>query len=296
MAKVFVPLLAALGLAAAAGALGRAGEAEKESAHRFKVVVVGKMENDFQGKKQKIDTDTEILYYWKRKGRERELSLQSLKIRSKTNGVEAMNMSMSRKLLMNTVAGKPPDLVLFDKAPDNVRKMLRDSFDTALCKVEVDAVGREVKRKVVAGPGARLILDQGVIANALLFHPPFLADKKEWQAHAEFPLGNDGHVKGKLKYTKAEGKKGKSVVKVAGTLTNDSFTATGRPITIKDARYKVKGEETYDPAEREWVSGKLTIDVSFQMLAGEKELGSAKGTIEATFTKLEGKKDKDADR
>jgi hypothetical protein len=159
-----------------------------------------------------------------------------------------------------------------------MKTMLRDSFDVPLCKIQVDENGKVLKRTIVAGPGAQNLIDNGIVANCLLFHAPFLRDKNQWESDAEVSMGNGGYVKGKLNYTKAERGRGGQAVKVNGTLTNDRFVQAATGLTATNTKYVVNGEQTYDPAKKEWVTGKLNIDVSFQISAAGQN-GSAKGTM-----------------
>lgn len=279
---VGVVSLAALAL----GARARAAEPEA-AGHSFKMTLASRMDMDAQGQKQKIDGDTELRYTWQRGGRERTLRFDATAAKMSVDGREVMNTTMSRAGVVN-VRQVTKEEVPFDKAPPEVQKQLQDSFGAPVCKVQVDEEGKEVKRMVIAGPGARALVDNGMIANALLFHPPFPAGRDEWQADAELSMGNGGYAKGRLTYQKVPGGKGGQAVKVSGTLTNDGFLLPGTPLAFKAARYVVSGEQTYDAAQQDWVAGKLTIDVSFQMTLNNQPAGSAKGTMAVTFEKLAG--------
>jgi hypothetical protein len=270
-----------------AGAFAGAAEGDKEGVHRFKVVIESGINMDVQGTKQKIDADTELKYTWKRSGPERTLNLDAVRVKVEKDGKPLMNTFMSRAKVVNTQEGKANE-VPFNDAPADLKTLLRDSFDAALCKIEVDKSGKEVKRTMMAGPGAKTLVDNGMIANAQLFHAPFHADQDEWQADNEVSMGNGGYAKGKLTYKKVPGGKGGQAVQVSGILTSDAVKQPGTPLTVKDARYVVSGEQTYDPEQREWVSGKLKMGVSFQMASDDKPIGSAKGTMNVTLHKLRG--------
>jgi hypothetical protein len=271
------------------GVLVRAADTEKEAVHAFEFKIALNMDMDTQGKKQKLDADTEVRYSWKRSGRERTLTLLSARVRMAVDGQSRVNTSMSRAKFESVEQGKP-NVIAVENAPEDLKKLLQDSFDVPVCKVEVDENGREVKRTVVAGPGAKALLENGMIANALLFHPPFRRDQAEWQADSEISMGNGGYAKGKLTYKRTAGGKGGQAVKVSGTLTNAGFKQPGTGLTVKNAKYVVSGGQTYDPAQQEWVAGKVTIDVSFEMADDDRPLGSAKGTMLVTFAELPGKK------
>lgn len=260
--------------------------ADNELAHSFQVTIVGQLDMESQGQRQKLDSEMGLRYTWRRSGKERALIFDELAIELKRDGTEMMNLRASRAKVVNMRQGAK-DEVLFENAPENTKKILQDSFGVPVCKLQVDESGKAVKREVVAGPGAQsFIVDPGMIANALLFHPPFLLGKNEWEADTEVTMGRNGYARGKLTYTKVAGGNKGQTVKVSGTLTNDNFKQPGTQQGISGARYIVSGEETFDPSQQEWTSGKLTIDISFQMTENDKPIGSAKGQMTLSFEEL----------
>ena len=128
-----------------------------------------------------------------------------------------------------------------------------------------------------------------MIANALLFHPQFQTTENEWTSPAEISMGNGGFAKGDLVYKKGAAGKGGVAVKVSGTLTNEGFSPPNSPLTVNNVKYVVNGDQTFDPVQREWVAGKLVMDVSFDLVVGGTAVGQAKGTIVAGLEKLPGK-------
>lgn len=266
----------------------QAVEPVKETSQAFKLGVASQMDSDLQGQKQKIGTSLDLRYQWQRDGQEKSLAFRSLQLQVSVNGQESLSTFMSRAKFVRTEKGKT-DEVKAENAPEPLRKLLQDSFDVPVCKLQVDQNGKEVKRTLLAGPGAKSLVDNNLIANALLFHPPFPQDKSEWEADSEVSMGEGGSAKGKLSYQKVASDKGVQLVKVSGKLMNDSFQRPGTPLTIKDSIYVVSGEQTYDLAQQEWVSGKLTMRVSFKMTMGEKLVGTATGTMIASLEKLRAK-------
>ena len=269
------------------GTLTIAADIDDGAADLFNITLRSKMDIVAQGKVQKVDAETDIYYTWTRNARRRVLSIQSLMAKVGVDGKPLSNGFMSRAKITQTEQGETQE-VLLESATEELKQMLQDSFDSPVCEREVDDNGREVKRTVVAGPGAKDLIDSGIIANALLFHPPFLQDQNEWQAQTEVSMGNGGYATGRLSYTKTGGAKIGQTVKVSGTLTNESFKKPGTPVTIKNASYVVRGEQTYDPSQQAWVSGEIAIDVSFQLAANDRIVSSAKGTISARCAKLRG--------
>jgi hypothetical protein len=245
------------------------------------MILESNMIMELGGKQQKIDAHTELEYTWQRKDLERALVIDSVLIKATSNGKDMMNSTMSRNKFTAVDGGKTTEIP-FEQAPAELKALLRDSFGTPLFTMQVDAQGKEVSRKVTAGPGAKDLLDNGMIANGLLFHPSMPAGQAEWQSDTEMSMGNGGYAKGKLTYKKVEGRPGE-VFSVTGTLTNDNFPRPGTPVVVKNARYVVNGEQTYDAAQKEWASGKLNLDIVFEMTANDKPLGTAKGKIEASM-------------
>jgi hypothetical protein len=260
-------------------------------AHSFQLKLDSKIDMDVFGKKQAIIADTDIRYTWRRKGKERTVNLDLTGVKVVADGKVSMDVTMSRERVVNRQGDKTNE-VKSDDAPEELKKMLRDSFGVPLCKIEVDKDGKRVKRTDLAGAGAKLVTEQGLIANTLLFHAPHPAARDQWEADAEISMGNGGYAKGKLTYKKAKDEKGRPIVKVTGTLRNDSYQLPGQPVKMKEARYVVNGVQTYDPALGEWVAGKLPFQVSFKMVDATSDtvIASAKGTMVATLRRLPGKK------
>jgi hypothetical protein len=225
------------------GTFAVAAEPDKEVAHQFKFTITANLEMDVQGKKQKVVGDTEANYKWTRNSRERILSFNSVSVKVNVDGKQMMNTFMSRAKVTNTADGKT-DTVPVENAPEQLKTMLEDSFGVPICKLKLDEKGKEVKRTVVAGPGAKDFIDNGMIANALLFHPPVVRDQDEWQAAAEVSMGNGGYARGKLTYKKEDTGKGGESFKVSGTLTNDGFKKLGTQLTIRKVNYIVRGKQT----------------------------------------------------
>ena len=281
MTRFFLPLAACAAVTlAAASAQPAANDA------RFKVAVRAKVTTDAGGPGQKLDTDAAFTYTWKRDGNVRTLLVDSAEVRVAAGGQEQMNAKMSRAGFSQVKDGKRTEVKTED-APAPLKKMLTDSFGTPVCKVEVDAAGREVKRTVVAGPGAAALINSGMIANATMFHPWYAPDRDEWQADMQVSSGH-GLAAGKVTYTKVPGGKGGQAVKVTGTLTSPGLKGKGG-LTLTEGKYTVSGEQTYDPGRKEWVAGRLTIGLDMKLTDGT-QVTSGKGEMSVTFEMLPDKK------
>jgi hypothetical protein len=232
--------------------LGAPGSGVPES--RFKSTVQSKLVMAEGGQDHKVEADAVIEYEWKRDGKVRTLVFHEMSARTALDGTERENTKMSRTGFEDANRGKT---IKLEEAPDQLKKLLSNLFGTPVCELEVDAAGKELKRTILAEPGAAQIIEQGgMIANTLLFHPWYSTDTNEWQARMEIGTGQGGVAGGNVTYTKVTSGKGVQAVKVSGTLTTDGAKV---PTGLK---YVVSGEQTYDISLGEWVAGKLTMDVT----------------------------------
>ena len=92
------------------------------------------------------------------------------------------------------------------------------------------------------------------------------------------------HVKGALKYKKIADRKDHAVT-VSGTLSAKDVDVPSKSLTIKKAEYVIRGEQTFDLAAGEWSSGKLSIDLNYQMASGA-DISSKSGTLVVELTSL----------
>lgn len=249
-------------------------------AHPFRVRIQSDLKITASGSEQNVAAETELHYAWTRSGSEKLLSFSSLQVKLKADGEVALDSFLSRSQMRNiTPAGKTE--VAFEKAPPAAQEILRDTFGPPLCRIEIDAKqGTELGRKIVAGPGAKSSIENGMIENALLFHPPYFADRDSWQIERRFSMGAGGYADGTLTYTKSADEP--NVFVIRGELTNPLFQpAAGQG--VKDAKYVVNGKQIFDAERRAWSVGEMTADVSFTILEGEEPAGSAAGVIRLEF-------------
>jgi len=260
-----------------------AAPAAEQKLHFFRVKIVSDLEMTLQGQdKQVLKAESGLVYSWDRSTPYHVLKFKGVLVKADINGVPTIDTVMTREKLTITEQGRKSD-VLATSAPPDLKTMLEGSFGVPICRRKFDQNGREVNRTIVAGPGAKKLIDNGVVANAIVFHAPFLLDEQEWDADNEVSLGNGGYAKGTLHYKKVTGGKGGQAVKVTGTLANDSFLQPGTPLTLKNARLVINGEQTYDTARHEWISGKLPIDLTYDMSVNDKIIGSTKGSMVLTL-------------
>jgi hypothetical protein len=250
----------------------------------FRVGYEARLTVSGDGLEQEVNADAAVDYTWKRDGKVRTLVLESFMMKAVVDGEEMMNAKMSRAGASITKAGQKID-IKFEDAPEDKKKILTDMFGSPICKIELDAIGREVNRTVVADRGLPAMLDNGAIANCTMFHPWYAPDQDEWKAYIGISTV-ESVAKGTVTYKKAPGgKAGLQLVMLKGTLTDDDHTDR-HGNTIIDRKYTVAGEQTYDTTREEWVTGRVTMDIYFKLARNDKELGTAKGTATATFEML----------
>jgi len=259
---------------------------DRETSRSFEVTIESQLDMTVQGAKQKIQADTGIRYTLVRRGREVTVVFDEVRVKATNNGAELMNTTMSADKFVTVNQGKVQEVRAAD-APEELKKLLADSFGVPLCRILLDADGKETKRTIVAGPGAKSLLDNGLIAGARLFHVAFPPKDRRWEASSEVSMGNGGYARGVLTYEKTEAlKPGQTPAKVSGTLTCERFSPPNSPVAVKDARYAVKGTQTYDSAAGEWTSGDLSLEISFDLEADGKPTGSAKGVMQLKLKSL----------
>lgn len=258
--------------------------AERGNFHRFKLTLQFRLTTETKGEKKQVFAESEFRYNWIRDGRVRRLTVDSLLIKSSTDGKVTVNQFMDRGKLIDFQLGQT-NLVGTTNLPARTKQKLQDTFGPILCTLQVDEQGREIKRTVIAGPGAKDSLDNGLIANTLLFHPPFLNGDSPWSAPQEISMGQGRYAQGKLTYQKQAGGL-TTTCKVSGILRNDDDDRWGGLVTIRNARYVVNGEQMFNPQLKEWVYGRLEMDVSYQVLVGGEPSGSAQGVITASFERI----------
>lgn len=250
-----------------------------ETANRFRITVDSVME--VNGKKG-ITANAEIQYTWTKKRNDRTLTFNLMGVRAGEDGVDSMNVTMSRKKIRIVTAAEDKEIP-FEDTTATQQAMLKDSFDSPICVVRVDETGKELKRTMVAGPGAKQYLDGGQIVNAFLFHPPFLQDQAKWESPAEMVAGPGALARGNLTYQKKAADKTKVTVDVAGVLTSKFKKQLNDASLVQETRLVVKGQQVYDLGRREWISGNFMIDAKMDFTPDKGAPIMGKGTMNVSF-------------
>lgn len=260
--------------------------ATADETQHFRINIDSTIDMEITGKKQNVTALTELAYQWRKDAKGRTLFLDSTFVKAEMNGQPLMNTLTNAEKFLETKGDKKTEILIND-ANDELKKILVDSYTAPICVLTVDASGAETERSIVAKEGAKSQIDNGIIANCTMFHPPYFADKQEWERQTEFSAGNGAYVKGNLLYKKGEKTATGQKVTFSGTLTNPGYLRPGTPLKMENNIYKISGEQTYDPASKEYVSGKLVIDVSFDLSVSDKAIGNAKGKMNLTFNRKE---------
>lgn len=254
-------------------------------ARKYEVTLVSRLTmQGVDGKAQAIEADAWFVYTWQCRPGERVLVLHSQGVKVTIDG-RAQTEGLIERSRFRWKQGFETTDVPFEKAPPEIQNMLRDSYETPLCRLTVDDRGNVTGETVTAGPGAEAAVKNGAIANCRLLHPPFRRGKRAWMAPAKVSMGDGNYAAGELTYQAgpavARGEAaGRIPVDVSGTLTGGG---TVGPTGIRNARYVVRGSQTFDPGRGRWVDGSLTLDTSFDTHLHGKKIASNSGTMKASL-------------
>jgi len=257
-----------------------------DETNHFQINIDSIIDMEITGKKQNVTALTELAYQWRKEAKSRTLFVDSTLVKAEMNGQPLMNTLMNAEKFVETKGDKKTEILTND-ANDELKKILLDSYTAPICVLTVDASGLETQRSIVAKEGAKSQIENGIVANCTMFHPPYFADKQQWERQTEFSAGNGAYVKGNLLYKKGEKTAAGQKVTFSGTLENPGYLRPGTPLKMENNVYKITGEQTYDPASKEYVSGKLVIDISFDLSVSDKAIGNAKGKMNLTFKRKE---------
>jgi hypothetical protein len=294
---------------------GRAGES-------FHLNIASQLNLYVNNVSQQMDGDSTLAYTLCRRDREVTLSLDWLRSRICRNGMPQVYATLSREGVVQH-SREPEERMPCAEAPADVQALLGDAFGGPVARIELSEWGEDLRRTVVAGPGARAMLEPGLIGQARMFHVMFPPDNDRWLAAVEMNLGSGGAVRGSLLYekvsapgTSAPGNgaaaapgtpvpaaaaalapggaavpaapgsatpPGQVLVKVSGTLLNEVYQDPVSKLTYRNARYVVKGEQTYDLQRHEWLAGELNVTFSIPLEQEGQNVGSAYGTMRLTL-------------
>lgn len=227
------------------------------------------------GKKSRSEGTEALRYRLKRVGTETTVSFDEIAIQRSD-----LSVHMTRDKFIDRAKGEI-FLRTADTTPKEIKAILHDTFDSPICQLELDKLGGEVRRTLVAGPGAKALLERGLLVHALFFHVRFPPGDR-WEGNNEIGLGKGLFAKGTLTYnTCGEGQAaGRTKVQVSGKLT-----FTGKTF-ISRASAEINGEQTFDHVSRQWVSGVMDVTmISHYDLEG-REIGFVENRLKIMMNAL----------
>ncbi|HYW77924.1 MAG TPA: hypothetical protein VE890_00035, partial [Thermoguttaceae bacterium] len=248
------------------------------------------------GQQSVVDERTQSVYSWHWQGNEAALVLHRIDFEVSADDQLAMKSSMTRSRRVV----EQDDVTLDDAFADlnpQWQEVLESSFDTPLCNLVIDDGGNQLQRTVTDRPGAKMVIDRGIVANARLFQGPFPSGRNAWEAAAEIAVphyasgtlayeivdpptvtGDDlieVHVSGKLVGTPATGS--------PGTESFDTEAAD-----VGNVSYTLEGTVVYSRRMQQWIAGNLEAELTFDaFLMGQKIPTLAKVVLSMTLLSSE---------
>jgi hypothetical protein len=219
-------------------------------------------------------------YRLDRKGDTIVSAIDRMSLMSEADGKELMFAEMSHDGMTDRRNGKTETV-----GPNDPNGEMFAQFGAPLMAIQVDAEGAEIARelKVKSGP----LTQSNAVENTRIFHPKFATNAKEWDAPANMALGQGQTASGTLHYKKRPARKdGLIDVDVSGVLHTQGKLAKTE---IKHADYTVSGVQSYHPALREWVEGKLTVQMDFEGVSSTGQVVKGTGPVTLTLTRRDPK-------
>jgi hypothetical protein len=179
------------------------------------------------------------------------------------DGAVKYDTTIDRDKITRSADGKTTETLVRD-LPEGAQARILQTFGVPLCTTDYDATGAETKRTVVADAAAKMDIVMSEMNNTMFFHPPFVADKDEWQYATEFDTIDPGIARGQMTYKKVEKFGHLVTVKSSGVFTSATCPLPGG-INAKDLKYVVTGDHVYDRTRHAWVSATATVEVSYRL-------------------------------
>jgi hypothetical protein len=216
-----------------------------------------------------VKTKTVLAYSFEKKENSKKLLVDSMMVQVNQSGKQVLDHFLSRKKIR--MVGNNQNMEVFFDGSEEAEKVkkenkIEDKFMHPICDITYDKEKNITLRNVIAKPGALDLVNNGMIDNALTFQARYEEGKKELDFPCRLSIGSGNFVTGTLKLTRTKDEEGKAVFEIKGILANKSCMQ-GR-MQIKDAKYVVKGEQTYNKKLNKWESGKMECAVTFLTLAG----------------------------
>ncbi len=213
-----------------------------------------------------------------------EVTIQAVAVRARIGDKPLSDSRMSRRGVSIKVGDQTVSDVSYEQAPDQLKTIL-DDFGRPAATFTLDAEGGESGEKLLVRPDSSLV-ENGLVALTRLFHVRFPKSEDRWESPAKVSLSSGQFARGTLTYEKAgAADDGRVTVKVTGELKAEGKLGAGE---IRNGVYKVTGMQLYDPSLRRWISGDLTLDVSFDLVTPGESPASANGTMHVSLREAPG--------
>ena len=184
------------------------------------------------------------------------------------------------KLVKTTPDGT--QVILVSNAKQEFRDYIAAVFEQPVCVLTLDSDGKAGKVTIPESPASKSPETADLAKNLQFFHTQFPAAKDKWEQERAFSFGLE-HPSGTLTYEKrkpAEDAPNIIPVAVSGAL---SATLAGKNGDKLSVTYTLSGEQRYDIAAKQWLSGKLELKFTSDADPANKIPGGYSGTATVTL-------------
>jgi hypothetical protein len=228
-----------------------------------------------QPKAQPLETSTQMHYSIVPIEGGEEVSIRRLELTVSSEGKTISEVSLSRQEARFKQGDQRAETLAYDRAPRELKATL-DQFGKPMARFRAATLGNEPARELLV-PESSSFVENGIVENTRLFHPPFPDGQRVWEAPARLSMGEGQFATGTLHYEKLGiGPDGTERVKVTGELKPQPRSGGD----IRGGSYQVSGEQAFDLARRVWTSGQMTIDVTLELQSNGHATGIATGKME----------------
>ncbi len=224
----------------------------------------------------KLTTKTEIHYRCIARGELLAMYQVSHYSKRSMDGKLLEESTATKDKLIRTTPKERTELTVAN-AKQEFRDYVAAVFEQPVCVLTLDADGKPEKVTIPESPASKAPETQELASNLQFFHAPFPASKDRWEQERKLSFGLD-HPSGTLSYEKrapAADKPDLIPVAVSGSLTFVLAGKNGDKLTIT---YTLSGEQIYDRAAKQWVSGKHELKFTSAAEPGNKIAGEYTGT------------------
>lgn len=247
---------------------------------RFEVQYQGNLTVGISGQKNSTPAMSRLRYTLKRSGEETLLAFEELERNSKVNGKVLTDMLLTRNRFRSATLNKTDEFER-ETAPEAVKKAFEELFGSAVCSLRLDENGKELQRKLLAGPAARRYATDDLIDIARLFHAPFFGNKDKWESTVAMGGQGTSRVSGVLTYEKDAAKQPEGLIRV--NVRGELKSAPTDPVRFK---FVVSGDQRYDLKLKEWTSGTWKMETSGEGEVKGTKVDSVSGETVASMRRI----------